>query len=408
MRTAHALKPVCDLLPFFALASLFEAFSGAGAVFAAALVLTFVSSFLLYRRESPAVRIAIALLPALSLLAASGSLQRLILGAVLLFGFALAVSGKNDIYYEDYKLWFGIPAVPMLLLLVICITEHPDRRAAILFSALYLLLGILILRRKRMGEGVSRAGELVNLGEVTGVALGGTLASTAAYLVFAALGPLLGLLLLPFDGLFRFLIGGIDRLYRLLTNAGENETETAAEMLTGEAGETLLPAAETAAAPAERDYAWANAAGKAMLFVFLLALLVFVLFVVYKLIKNVRRPFAENVPSFEKAEEFESGESGRRKRKKKTAAPTNNQRVREIYRKYLACVGRKGVPIVRHTTSKDVMEASAPMTAPGEAGRLREIYIRARYNDELQVDREEVREAEEILKAAKERLGSGR
>ena len=54
------------------------------------------------------------------------------------------------------------------------------------------------------------------------------------------------------------------------------------------------------------------------------------------------------------------------------------------------------------------MEASAPMTAPGEAGRLREIYIRARYNDELQVDREEVREAEEILKAAKERLGSGR
>ena len=68
-----------------------------------------------------------------------------------------------------------------------------------------------------------------------------------------------------------------------------------------------------------------------------------------------------------------------------------------IYREYLRYVRIRGVEIGRQTTSADILEASDRLAAPGEAERLRALYIQARYHHSAEMSDAEVEEAKTLL-----------
>ena len=175
MMLITALEAVCDLLPYFAVAALFKAYDAPGLLIGALLLLVFFASLLLQKTKAAAFRILCGLLPALSLLLAGQTAQLLFTLPALLLWFVIAVSGKCGIHYDDYKYWFGIPAVPTLLILLISVPRLPETGLSVLCGAAYLALGVLVLRRKRMGAGASAGAKLLNLAELFCAALCGIL-----------------------------------------------------------------------------------------------------------------------------------------------------------------------------------------------------------------------------------------
>jgi hypothetical protein len=94
------------------------------------------------------------------------------------------------------------------------------------------------------------------------------------------------------------------------------------------------------------------------------------------------------------------GKKKRRKRRKEER--TNNYKIREIYREYLAYIRKNGVSISGQATSEEILEASNRLVDSSEAAGLRALYIRARYNDEKQLSSEEVSQAKQLWNIIRE------
>ena len=109
--------------------------------------------------------------------------------------------------------------------------------------------------------------------------------------------------------------------------------------------------------------------------------------------------------------EMEDGEAeestsffGFKRKKKKPHAETNNAKIRQIYKEYLFFVKTFGVKIVNQTTSEDVAIASDEIIETGKTDELRQLYIRARYNDENQLSDEEVLRAQLLFEEIKNQI----
>ncbi len=405
MLLVNAVKTVCDFLLYFSFASLIAAYSGAWPLMGLILLLAFLSSLILQKtRGTLPARILCGLLPALGLFAARSLAEAVITAIILAFYFVLTLAGKNEIHYEDYKYWYGFPAVPVIVLFVICIGKWPVRPAAVVCAALYLFLGVLVLRRKRMGAGAGLKLRLLNLAELAGLAVFAVLASVLIYTGMRYSGRIVETVLLPFGLLLNALVYLLDRFIGLFKNSLPEEPLTPEE--------TDIPVQENVIydepIPSDpRDetvFPQVEMMLRILLILLALAFLAYLLYRFCRMIRNTRTAGSGGAEAIEEGAEESLGPRRLRWKRKKLSGPSNNEKVRMIYKEYLFHVKYSGVEIARHTTSEDVLAASGSLTAPGEAQRMRELYIRARYHNSEEMSDAEVEEAKTLLAHIREEL----
>lgn len=408
MLFVNALKTVCDLLLCFSFAGLIASFKEAWPVIGAILALGFLSSLILQKKGGtlPA-KLFCALLPALGLFAAKDPSQMVTAGVVLAFYFVLTLSGKNEIYYEDYKAWFGLPAVPALVVFVVCLTNWPIRPAAAVCAGAYLFLGVLVLRRMRMGSGVQPKLRLMNLAELSGIV---GLAGGVGALLYTALlhsRKILDVVLMP----FALLIRGLIYLFELFGSASfiTNHEDTPVPTPTPQPDWEYVPGQESAEPMQINDSGYARAEMLIRIVAIVLALLILA-WLLYRFSRLLRRVRLAKVDT----DEFEEGEReqqlsrrARRKKRRRLPAATNHEKIRKIYKEYLLLARSCGVEIYGRTTSEEVLTAFGGLAAPAESKRLRELYIRARYDGAGEISDAEVAQAEALLSAIRERIRPG-
>ncbi len=408
MMLINALKTVCDFLLYFTFASLFGAYMDAWLLMGVVLLLAFLSSLILQKSKGtlPA-KILCGLLPALGLFAAQDLAQILITVVAIAFYCVLIIAGKNEIHYEDYKAWFALPAVPVITVFVICFGQWPIRPAATVCAALYLFLGVLVLRGKRIGYNANIKLRLMNFGSLAGALGLGILACVLLYVILSHSGKILEYVMMPIGLLFN----GLAYVLTLFGNwlVRHQPEETAA---TTEAETTTAPAVPNNGGalpkPGEDDiYVTATMIIRILFILLVIAVIIYLLYRFYLMLRRVKKEETEG------ADEIEEGESeqfffrrSRWKKKKKTAAPSNNEKIRRIYREYLYCVKAYGAEIDRQSTSQDVLEASDSLMALDGSERLRELYIRARYHDSEEMSDAEVEEAETLQRNIREQLAA--
>ena len=412
MNVINALKSVCDLLLFFTVATLFKPFSHAEMLIGAVLLAVFAAALLVQQNDSLPLRIVCGLLPAAALFAAGDLLQLIFTAVFLLFHFILTVSGNTNIHYEDYRPWFGVPAFFICCLLFYCVSI-PDifsrHRLTALCCSLYLFLGILVLRRKRMGAGVSRGVRLINTAELTGVAVFGAAAIALLREAIVHFGGLLKPLLAPIALLLRLIANAVDKLYHFFYRTVLEDAETDEETVEETLGWVAKKKGEAKTPTGDPMHAWADPLEKALVYTLLIAMAFLIVFIIYKIVKGLKKNDDAVTEVYEDDDAVtERGVFGRTTKKRKLSLGlSNGARGREIYRRYLAAAKKRGVEIVRRTTSEDVLEASKKIKGNEEDEALRAIYIRARYSDPGEISSEDVRTAEALWKTIKERMETG-
>ena len=317
MLLVDALKTVCDLLFCFSFAALFSAFADAWLLMGVILALGFLSSLILQKSGGTLwARLVCGLLPALGLFAAQSETQALIAAVVLAFYFVLTISGRSRIHYEDYKYWFGFPAVPAAVLFVVCATQWPIRPAATVCSALYLFLGVLVMRRKRMGAGAPLKLRALNLAELVGVVVFGVLAFVLLFEALKYSEKALEILMLPFAWLFQAMVYLFELFGNLLVSMQPEATP--APSPTASVTPSPLPESGNALPDpgSEAAYAWVAVLGKIVLILLALAILAGLLRLFFKMLQKLRPKAADDAEAYEEGE-AEPLRFGRAKRKKR-------------------------------------------------------------------------------------------
>ncbi len=397
MALVNAIEAICDLLPYFAVASLFSAYSDAWAATGAALLLAALSSLIMEKADGAVARILCGLLPALSLFAARSTAQILFTAPAVLIWLVIVLSGKTKIHYEDYKYSFGIPALFALILLLVNMSRYlsdmPFSLISVICSASYLFLGVCVLRRKRSGAGTNLTSKLMNGAELAASAIFGVLALAAFLLLLKVLWKLFEMLFLP-GGLILGAVGALLGWIASIFNVENNEELTAPET-DFDTGPAVIEPAETAAETVAKDYTAAETAQKIIAYVIIIAAIAGAAFLVYLAVKRIKAARRAKDPDYE-ATLRERRPRSKAAKKKLRASPTNNDRVRKIFREYLSYIRNSGVNVALQTTSEEALDASKKLADSKEAEELRLIYIRARYDGKEELSDEEVRRADEL------------
>lgn len=404
MLLVNALKTVCDLLLCFTFAALIESYSEAWLLTGTVLLLGFLSSLILQKTNgSAAAKVLCGLMPALSFLAVQSFAEAVITAVILAFFFVLTLAGANRIHYEEYKYWFAFPAVPVIIVFFVCLGKWPIRPMAAVCAGLYLFLGILVLRRKRMGAGAGLKLRAANMAELAGIVVFAVLASLLLYLILSHSGRVLEVLLLPFGFLFNAMISLtkwlINLFMPLFMKMVPPPEETVSPTQDGGIVSETLPTDPRE----ELIYSGAEALIRVMAVILALAFLAYILYRLYKMIRSSRMEGSGDAAAVEEGREEAPRSRRHGIKRKKFGKTSNNEKIRTIYKDYLFYVRSRGVRIDRQTTSEDVLDAADRMTASGEAERLRELYIRARYHNSEEMSDEEVEEAKKLLAFIRER-----
>lgn len=77
---------------------------------------------------------------------------------------------------------------------------------------------------------------------------------------------------------------------------------------------------------------------------------------------------------------------------------TNRERIRSVYRRFLSVMKARGVMITATMTSEEILSLLTRLTNYDSAVALRNIYIKARYNESGDIDASEIKLAREALK----------
>ena len=397
MAIVNALEAICDLLPYFAVVSLFSAYSDAWAVIGVVLLLTALSSLITEKTNAVPVRIACGILPALALLAARSTAQILFTAPAALLWLVIVLSGKTKIHYEDYKYWFGFPALFALILLLVNLSRYlsdlPISPISVICSASYLFLGVCVLRRKRSGAGANLSSKLMNAAELIVSALFGVLALAAFLLALKVLWKLFEILFLP-GGLILSAVGGLLGWLAGIFNIEQNEEPTPPET-DFESGPAVVDPAETVADTVAKDYSSAETLQQIIAYVMIVAAIAAIVFLAYYAVKKLRAARYAKDPNYEVTLR-ERRIKAKSAKKKWRREPTNNDMIRSIYREYLSYIRHSGVKIAMQTTSEEALNASKKLAESEEAEELRLLYIRARYDEKEEMSDEEVRSAKEL------------
>ncbi len=399
MKLINSLKTVCDFLLLISFAALIPSYGEARLLIALVLVLSFVSSLLVQSiPDIMPLRLLCALLPALGLLASKSLAVTVITAIIISFYVLIVVEEKIEMHYDDYKFWFAIPAVPIIVLFVVTASYWPIRSTSTVCAGLYLFLGVLVLRRKRIGSRATAGIKLINLAEMAGVFVFDAIACFIIHTIVMVVKDYLVLLMTPLAMIFHFPAYVIsiltDKLYLWMRPSYYHQDEK-----TKANEEAWASSSNPGAVPMFKGKTgdeWAYMIISVALVITLVVLVWWILYAFWKMLHSVDTETAgKEAIEGGKQEPFRIRLNRRRKRKRGFAS-TNNEKVRMIYADYLFFMKACGVNIRRQSTSEEVLAESIEFVEPEKARELRELYLRARYNDADELSEEDVHKAQEL------------
>lgn len=365
-----------------------------------------VSAFL-YRKAGYRSRLFALLIPVSALLFAGDTMELAILIPPVVYSTALILRGDFALDYLGYREFFRKASrlwVVFLALLCIASTVEGISRpwrltlsfeTTVRYGIFAGICGIILLRQLRLGRDSDRRMDSIQTLGLLGSAGGVILGFAAAEHWLAGRGEeiknFLGKLLLNICTFPLAVLGWLlspffekaQDLYEETSLATTEPTEATENIMTLVGGESTVPV-ETV--PETKGFPW-------WLAVLILSVLLILLLRFLKLHSSGKSAGSSEI-IFEKL-----ARTQRRSGQKKA---TNRTKVRRAYREYLKLRRRKGVKLAANQTSLDILESKPRDPDACAAARLREIYLRARYDESRDITPEDVIHAQNALKHLRE------
>ncbi|MBE6116749.1 MAG: hypothetical protein E7187_08025 [Erysipelotrichaceae bacterium] len=391
---ADVFKLICDVFLYLIVFSAIGPFSSCYWFMILIVVITMISHYISHRAGNAAVRLICGLLPFVSLLALNTIPQYLTACIILLYLFYETTFDKNHFSYEIYKYWFGFPAILVLVFEFIWVASGMKNGLPIVFGLLYLITGVIVLRRKRMGLGVDAKGSRLNALSVLTPVVGGAGALLTAYGLIVSSGIVLQVLLLPLGYLLRGIVYVVMMVGIFLANKGyvkELLDWHAADEMVEQVINTEIPPTEFVEEGSDEVFAMWQ---KVVIVAIAVIILAMILYFLARLVRSIARSNEEKIV-------YENGTGveviRKNKRKKQKTVMNNRQKVRNTYREFLHYARRHGITLRKQTTTADIISENF-FRNNENAAALREIYIKARYSDGSDISEDEVSRAKALLK----------
>ncbi len=394
----NALKLVCDVLFYLTFITLLPMFTDSYPLLLTVILTTFVAGYLNDRYRNIYLRIMTAFIPLISLLLMNDSNQLFFLAILLGYLFIMLISGKNDIGYEQYRYWFGIMGLPILAAIFVFITSSLNNYDALACGCVYLVLGTVVLTVKRMGKQADKKAIALNNLSILSVIAVTAAACLVIYFVLSHSRAVFEIIVIPVALVIRGLIGILVVFGNAIRNPQSNEPVSDEPKTADEIYDEIFNPDESVISSEEmtREY-FINILQRIILVVLALIIIALILYGVYRLVRNLRKD--------ENDEEYAQGngsEKIRKIRKQKSRSDLSNRKtVRDIYRNSLYVAKRKGVAVDKQTTSEEIINTDVYQDDEN-AIRLREIYIKARYQSNSEVTDADVAMARECLERLSE------
>ena len=391
-----ALQLLSDLLFYFTIVSLFPFFRDSYFLMAAVVTIGFVSA--LIGSKIKALKPLSILLPLTEILLIENDSQWFFLLLIIGYQILVLITESYRIEHDRYRYVFGMQSLFVLTVLFVCITSSLKNYCPLVFGGLFLLTGISVLRGKRLGRKADMQLRMLNAAEVIGVFASAALLFGLLYVLLTHSGKIFEIIALPFALVIKGLIGLFVILSRgIWTYFNYNDTSVEIEnQSVDEIYENIFHPAEEAVVETDQSFNYLRLFERFLLILLDVAVIVMILYAIYRVL--VRIETEESGDSLERGNGFEKV---RRKTDRRNKMQNNNQEIRKIYREFLYLAKRKGIPVKKQTTSKEVLNEGM-FSENQDAVSLRELYIRARYCKDYRVSDEDIRMAKECLARLRE------
>ncbi len=344
-----------------------------------------------------------ALLPLLCLLLTDNQSQMLVLAVPILYTAQLILRNKLELDYSGYRRFFlqslGLLGAAYLLVnawifLAQITSETPpvlDGSVILRYGLVHLVCGIVLQRQLRLGvtyQSKSNRRQLSALLIVAGVIILAfitaepLLRQQAAVLIKSSLSVLVMPIMLLLE-LFAWLINRWDQETQADPESGhatvDSPNEGVSGSVSGNIGQTTPHTPETNLDP---NIVW------------LVLILILLLIAIIILFRSFQKRSATGDPG-----EI-VGHVVAAPKKKRLSVLSNRHKVRQFYRDFLRLENGWGLKLKRSDTSADVLRRIHPETDPENAGKLRQLYLIARYDDRQTISRSHVNAAKQACKSA--------
>ncbi len=399
MKRTAAYRFVSDICFYYAILSVFQPMlpmQGPMALFTAASFA--VSLAAVYCPWAP-LRFVLALLPGVAFLQAKADFLLIFPILAWLYLILVLTAGRFQIWLEGYRHSYRIMLTICLFTMGSSILANVIEPGFTLilptmcYAMAFLSMGALAMRRMQMNAEMGLRWNLLNSAAVIGIPLLAAGCSALLWRILLRLEPVGDFLLLILKRFMAWLV-------RILFPIHPEQPEPT-PTITPEP--TLSPAEEAIAEPIwesptpkpsfdlDLDPETLERARRIGIFVLLTLLAAaVVILIVYHARKNRAKAVQEDFLF----EETEKGNLFRRRKKTEIiSGPANARQIRFFYRKYMKLMRKRGVKISKGNTSREILAEAEPLCAYSSAERLRELYLKARYDDGDTVTPEDVQEA---------------
>lgn len=272
----------------------------------------------------------------------------------------------------------------VLLCILAFLEETPQQDAALIreeaalrFGLLHCFAGILVQRQLRLGgDTVAKGSRLQLVGVLVGT--GSVLAAFIAVMPALRKGAvvIVRTVMLAVASLVSMCYEPFTADYAGMRKALEEARANSDAMFVAPNWEEIIPQ-QTQAADKDPSYWW-------VILVVMFAILAAFLLQRSFGKKRVRVSTVETVQRIDTPE-----------RKPKDTRQTNRGKVRHYYREYLRYEQKRGLRLQKYDTSGDILEKSTP---DGDKSALRQIYLRARYDENGEITQDQAKAAKTLLK----------
>ena len=324
------------------------------------------------------------------------------LGVAQVFLIIVLTAGRFRMEHWQFRIPFGVMLVFCGLFTLVAVIENPIQVWSVVFALSAAFLGIIALREMRMEDNVNGQWRVTNaviilLPVPVAVGVGALL-----WLAFTNSGSFFEVLFYPFVLLIQGIMFIMGMFFGLMSVKDDSigATETPPLMESPPPGGSV-PAAE----PEPEGPAWLYTSEPVLKYILLGLIAAGVLTAVIIILVKYLKRRNENVEAgfFEDGRHFNMISRSGKKREKN---PSNAAKVRGIYKQYLRFVSYRGVPVAASTTSEEVLEGNiSEFSADGmnrAANRLRELYLKARYDSPEAVTGADAEEAEACFREIEE------
>ena len=401
MKQTSVLRVTGEICFFFSILHIFDFYRSMWLPMALFTAACFLLGFLIVRLERWPLRLLLSLLPGLCFLMAP--LHPLLAFPALAWIYYILVMTRGNcaLPLEEYRRSYTWMLVLSLFSIAANIANstlfrgHLISVESLVYVALFLILGVIAMRRMQMGGDMSRSWKLSNLLSVAGFPLIVVGVAILLFLLLRFTKPALEYLLAPVGQFILWLFnklfpGGSDITFAVEVTVAPHVPKTGFSNNSYGHAQRALDDYDGF----ESTHHLLDKASSIGAYVLLGILLLLALYLILRHARR-NRPLTEGADYYEETEE--DAPDRKKKRKKAPRVTGNARQLRRIYQTYMEFVNESGMSIGKADTSQDILERSQKIKETPEAERLRQLYIAARYGDPNAVTREQVKEAQACL-----------